>query len=149
MIELLIVVGVLGVLLAMIMSQIGFKQLGKARDAKRKDHLKRLSNAFEEYYNDNDHYPPADILSNCGSTVLAPYISQIPCDPGDESAYIYVSYPPGEIDEPSAYGIYASLEKTSDPVIESLGCTDGCKTDPPIDPKYNYGVSQGISVSSK
>lgn len=145
-IELVIVIALIGIVFTIVMSQIGFEQVGRARDAKRKDHLKRIADAFEEYYNDYGQYPPHTILSNCGGSELSPYINQVPCDPGDGSAYVYQPYPDNT--NRRAYRVYTALEKgESDQAVEDLGCLNGCMS-PPLDPKYNYGVAQGVPVSN-
>jgi len=147
-IEVIIVVAIIAVLFIIVMSQAGYGQLDRARDAKRKDNLKRIGDAFEEYYNDNDHYPPQGILNNCGGPELQPYLNQVPCDPDDGSAYMYRPYPDGS-SKPSAYRIYAALERgKSDQAVRDLGCFNGCVVVPPVPAKYNYGVAQGVPVSN-
>lgn len=148
LIEVIIVVALIAILFGVVMSQAGYGQIDRARDAKRKDNLKKIGSAFEEYYNDNNHYPPQGILNNCGGPELQPYLNQVPCDPGNGSAYIHRPYPDGS-SEPSAYRIYAALERgEGDQAVEDLGCVGGCKVVPSVPAKYNYGVAQGVPVSN-
>lgn len=138
LIEIIVVVAIIGVLFVIVASQVGLGQMDKARDAKRKDSLKRIKIAFEEYYNDNNDYPPNTILDDCDGNDLVPYLSKIPCDPANGTAYEYVPDPSG------GYRIYALLERESDPVIRELGCEGGC----PLAPSYNYVVFEGVGVNN-
>jgi type II secretory pathway pseudopilin PulG len=154
MTEVLVVVGIIGVLFVALMAAFNRNQLGRARDATRKDDLKRLKNAFEEYYNDNSCYPARDILLTCNGDGLRPYLSSIPCDPTGQP-YVYMPYPSFS-DTCSGYRIYSIMEWESDPVIEELNCKGGCGL--PADDiagqgaiydaeDYSYGVSEGVPVS--
>jgi prepilin-type N-terminal cleavage/methylation domain-containing protein len=79
LIEVLIVVTIILFLMIALYRTIGIN-VEKARDADRKKDLKEIKVAFENYYNDKNCYPPADSLDTCDSTVLAPYLPQVPCD---------------------------------------------------------------------
>lgn len=141
LIEILIVVAIIGVLGAAL--TLGFtRQLSRARDAQRKDHLEDIRVAFEDYYNDNQCYPPLATLTECGSTALDPYLKEIPCDPVDERPYVYFSLG-GDVC--SGYRVLVRLENTNDPNIESSGCdaTNGCYWN---DPAYNFGIAMGDSL---
>lgn len=99
-------------------------QLGKARDARRKSDLNKLKNLLEDYYNDNDCYPPS-------LNQLAPdYIGQLPTDPLTHQSYQYF---PNGCDK---YRIYVKLDYEKDPVIAEVGCQGGCG------PQclYNFGI---------
>lgn len=154
MIEILVVVAILGVLFALLLMSLGAGQMGRARDAERKDDLQSIKVAFEEYYNDNGCYPAADILSTCGSSELSPYLSAIPCDPSTNMPYVYVPHP-DNFNTCRGYRVYAALEYDADPVIHELGCVGGCgiitdsmlpEGDLRSSDQYNYGVSEGVPV---
>lgn len=98
LIELLIVIAVLGILITGLIVIINpMQQIGKARDAQRKNTLKQLQNALEQYYNDNKSYPvtpggyyssePGDVVSNNngnwipGLAATTKYINALPRDP--------------------------------------------------------------------
>ena len=71
LIELLVVIAILAVLI--LIGLISWRsQFDKAKDAARKDDLQRLSIALEEYFNDNDCYPPTGTLDTCGGDELSP-----------------------------------------------------------------------------
>jgi len=147
LIELLIAVSIL-ILLFMITIVSWRNHLNKANDAKRKDDLQRISIAFEEYFSDNNCYPPADILQTCGGDQLQPYLDSVPCDPVYNTPYCYVT------DEDSLicflnYRVLAPLKNISDPIIskhdchgeEFCGYEDICAIPAQDISGYNYGVS--------
>jgi len=143
LIELLIVIAIIAVLI--IVGWMSWRnQFNKAKDADRKDDLQRLSIAFEEYFNDYECYPPADILQNCGGDELSPYLESIPCDPVTDTAYCYIS------DDlcPRSFRILTSLDNTNDPIITKLQCHGEayCGYERPDcataeQEGYNYGVT--------
>lgn len=117
LIEIMIVFTILTVL--SLMSFIAWQnQAAKARDARRKTDIKRLSLAFEDYYADTAAYPELDIIKNCGGAELKPYLDQpIPCDPITHNPYCYLSNPARQ-----EFRILTALENDSDPAIGQLGC---------------------------
>jgi len=138
LIELMIIVTIVGILV--IISLIGLqKQLPKARDGQRKADLNRLKIAFEDYYNDHNCYPPPewfDNSSDCGSNVLRPYLSSIPCDKKTRQPYIIQTDNTGC----TWYKIYTNLENSDDPAVF-----------PPVVVNtnvYNYGVSSGSTPAA-
>jgi prepilin-type N-terminal cleavage/methylation domain-containing protein len=145
LIELIIVIAILAILLI-----IGFmlwrSQFDKAKDASRKADLQRLSIAFEDYYNDNNCYPPVNVLDVCGSDELAPYLDSVPCDPITQTPYCYIT---DDINPEcfQSYRLLSSLDYTDDPIIALLKCHGQehcgyeyiCATDEQSE--YNYGVS--------
>lgn len=143
LIELLIVISIIAVLI--IVGWMTWRnQFDKAKDTSRKDDLQRLSIAFEEYFNDYECYPPADILQNCGGDELSPYLESIPCDPLTDTAYCYIADEPC----PRNFRILASLDNTSDPIIAKLQCHGEtyCGYEQPEcataeQEGYNYGVA--------
>lgn len=151
MIEILIVTAVIGVLVIAALSILP-QQINKGRDGRRKSDLQKIKIAFEDYFNDNDCYPDPDILNNCGSADLAPYLSSIPCDPRTDSKYLYA---PEQVACPHHYRVFANLETDTDPVIVDLGChtISGCGAYTffaaelgAAAMEYDYGVSEGVPV---
>lgn len=141
LIELLIAFTIL-VLLAMLGFIAWQNQPAKARDARRKADIQRLTTAFEDYYGDAVAYPPANILTACGGDKLKTYSdSPIPCDPLTNTPYCYIF----DSDDPvgQEFRVLASLENSSDPDIDRLGCGGpgqcGWKTE--CGPGFNYGAS--------
>jgi prepilin-type N-terminal cleavage/methylation domain-containing protein len=152
LIEILIVVAILSLLTISSIFMLT-NNLAKGRDTKRKGDLDRIKIAFEEYYVDNDTYPPEDALSNCGSSDLSPYLQTVPCDPKTKSAYCYV-YDADNIGQ--NYRILGSLEYKNDPIISKLNCDDDpdycghedvCSS---YGSNFNYGVaSSNIVVNAE
>lgn len=141
MIELLVVLAIIGVMA--ILFFFGMRgQIEKGRDAKRKDDLEDIKIAYEDYYSDNDCYPPDDALSNPASTALEPYLNPIPRDPLTDDPYRYLPLSgtcPG-------YRLLTKLEFQDDPSIFEVGCT---KTSCGLSTDYlevNYGVAVGTDV---
>jgi len=132
MIEALIVVTVIGILGAMAIFAAKL-QIAKGRDARRKSDLAKIQKALEDYMNDHGCYP--DSLE-CGAS-FSPYLTAIPCDPINSPYFNYFySYNAAESCK-SWYKIYTRLEYTKDPIIEKVGCKDGCGPSN----NYNYWVS--------
>lgn len=143
LIELLITIAIIAILVVIAVWSIT-QNLAKARDSKRKSDLDRLKIAFEDYYGDNQAYPPADSLADCGSSSLAPYLGSIPCDPKTKTAYCYVY----DIDNAGQnYRIYSSLENNNDPIVRELSCDEDptyCGYENECSSwghRFNYGVS--------
>src|SRR3990167_8966396 len=104
LIELLIVIAILAILIIIAMMSWRL-QVDKARDAQKKDDLHRISIAFEEYFSDNECYPPADILQNCQGDEFDPYLDKIPCDPTTGLPYCYIT----DLDNPSCFRSFKIL----------------------------------------
>jgi prepilin-type N-terminal cleavage/methylation domain-containing protein len=153
LIELLIVVAILIALI--IMGWFAWRtQLNKARDAQRKNHLERISVAFEDYYNDNECYPPSGIIYICNGPELEPYLYDIPCDPVYGTPYCYIPDPDNP-DCGQTYKILAPLANSGDPIIQKLLCHGAdscgydlvCEADTGTDTDYNYGVgSSNVAI---
>lgn len=143
LIELLIVVTIIGILVVISIWSIT-SNLAKSRDSKRKADLDRIKIAFEEYYVDNDTYPPADALSNCGGDELRPYLSNIPCDPRTKTSYCYIY---DADNNGQNYRLLSSLEYHDDPIIAKLSCDEDptyCGYEPEcssLGSRFTYGVS--------
>lgn len=141
--ELLIVVTIL--MLLMMAALVSWKtQINRAHDALRKKHLNDIKRAFEEYYNDNNCYPSADVMDgveDCGSANLQPYLTAVPCDPDSKLPYKYVPMD----DSCQGYRAFAGLKDTKDTDIAAQGCNGvtGCG----YEPQWNYGISSGGPVA--
>lgn len=134
LIELLIVVAILAILTLTVLSSLS-GQRTKGEDAKIKADLARLKIAFEDYYNDHNCYPPPawfTAAANCGSTILAPYLQTLTCDPKTGLPYPVETDPTGC----TWFKIYANLSTLSDPDLLSLTYSQGNVTK-----TANYGVS--------
>jgi type II secretory pathway pseudopilin PulG len=134
--EVIIIVAILMVLLTVCLVFF-YQQLAKGRDGKRKADLAQWQNVLEDYINDAVCYPEGLV---CGvireDSVLKGYITEIPCDPVDNSQYNYLfTYSVGE-DCNKWYKIYTKLENEGDPVIAQVGCGNGCGPER----HYNYWV---------
>lgn len=138
MIEILIIVAIMALISVVLMGAFT-RQMSRARDAQRKDHLEEMRVAFEDYYNDNQCYPDLTILSQCGSRELAPYLKEIQCDPLDKEPYAAFSL---RGDSCRGYRVLTRLENREDPNIASMGCDsiNGCYYE---DPAYNFGIAMG------
>jgi len=137
--ELLIVVAVLAVLMVVFLAAFKpWTQQAKARDSRRKSDLQKLKSPLEDYYNDNNCYPP--LLQTLADE---DYIGEEPKDPDTGDLYSYEADP-----NCNWYRIYATLEFTTDSEIVEVGCGAGCGPggdEGTGDDKctYNYGVSGG------
>lgn len=132
-IEVLIVVSILALLMMALLLSVK-NQRQKAEDARIKSDLDRLKIAFEDYYNDNNCYPPTawfDTADDCGSNLLQPYLNAIPCDPKSD-----LPYPLEHVgNQCSGFRLYGSLENYADPSVADLCVGSGGST------LGNYGVS--------
>ena len=152
--EILIVVALLVALaIALLITLNPWAQINKGHDTKRKHELTLLSKEFEDYYNDNNCYPPPEkvcydaptqrpdgsfICHICGSEStspsFSPYLSQLPCDPRQPTKkYLY------QVDSltcPSLYRGYAYLTNNADPVAK-----DYCSGGGSGETDYNWGVA--------
>lgn len=147
-IEVLIVVTIMLLLMVALYRTIG-NDVNKARDTDRKKALKEIKIAFENYYNDNDCYPPADALKNCGATNLAPYLAQVPCDKLGQN-YLYVPVANARGETCGGYRVLTKLTILSDPMIEQVGCPFGCGNlpeDVESPESYNYGIAEGVPLN--
>ncbi len=127
LIELLIVITIIGILSALVLTNIQSAR-ERARDARRKTDLAAIKSALRLYYNDQKVFPSSSggNISACsgscswGSSSFADgttiYMNTLPSDPSstttDTIPYIYT-----KINDDS-YAIVANLENESDPDIE-------------------------------
>lgn len=155
MIELLIVVAILALIGTAMFMGLSIHMM-KARDSRRKADLEKLKVAFENYYNDNECYPPLDVFFNGGVApdpalcneplaALDPYLKEVPCDPTTGTPYVY--YAPEGGDVCDGYRLYTKLENNADPSINKVGCDQGiCGTSGEPYTTNNYGISMGAAI---
>lgn len=116
-VTLIIVIG-----LIILVSLNPLAQILKGYDTRRKSDLAQLKIAFENYYSDHDCYPQKEVLSNCGSADLMPYLTKIPCDPNDGTPYKIHTIPADSVC-PQQYAIYGSMLSFFDTLANSIpGC---------------------------
>ena len=113
LIELIVVLGIIGILTATILFTIDpLTQFKKGRDTTRKSDLENIRTALEIYRKNESRYPAAPL--NCDEPLSSnniSYMTEVPCDPSG-SSYVY------SVDENGVvYTIYACLEYTKDPDI--------------------------------
>ncbi|MFZ2200062.1 MAG: prepilin-type N-terminal cleavage/methylation domain-containing protein [Microgenomates group bacterium] len=148
LIEIVIVVAIVAILISMVIFGLT-SNLAKSRDSKRKADLDRIKIALEDYYGDKGEYPTQDLLSTCDTESLKPYLSNIPCDPKTQKPYCYI-YDTDSIGQ--NYRLLASLENSSDPIIETIGCNIspifcGYETECILyGNSYNYGIASSNIV---
>ncbi len=146
-IEILVIVAILLILMLALYRTLG-RDVDKARDADRKQDLKEIKVAFENYYNDKGCYPPEGALDTCGDTALAPYLPQVPCDKLGHS-YLYLPVANAQGASCGGYRILTKLSILKDPMIVQVGCPNGCGGIPVgiADPNsYNYGIAEGVPL---
>jgi len=140
LIELLIVLAIVSLLILLFFSSSSI-YIGRARDSERKSDLEKIKVAFEDYYNDNECYPPAGVLSDCDGTSLSPYLSSIPCDPSSNDPYKYYALQGNNC---GGFRVLTSLYDKNDTAVLQLNCDETLGCDPNTAPEvYNYGVSAG------
>lgn len=166
--EILIVVSLIAVLVAgLIMLLNPMKLIGRGFDNRRKQDLTMLKRAFEDFYNDNNHYPlSTDIcydaaISNpnprtdsgdlsacschiCGTKAairnFTPYMNTLSCDPqSPNSDYLYDFDCVADGASPAWFRIYTKLNDDQDSAVEKLGCGTGCG--PTADKTYNFAIT--------
>lgn len=139
LVELLIVLSIFIMLIAFGAFSL-IVQVGKGQDAKRKDDLRKISLAFEDYFNDHGCYPNDDVLDNCGSSDFSPYLSHIPCDPVTKEPY--VMFYSGSDSCHKWFAVFALLSYAKDPSIAQGECPWGCLIpDDSGESIYNWAVS--------
>jgi len=149
LIEILIVVALLMLVLVAIFKVFNV-DINRAKDAQRKSDLRDIKLAFEDYYNDHGTYPPEEYLADCGGESLKPYLKVVPCDPVTGEPYLYMPSP-GDGDNSGGYRVLSILDDLSDPIIQKLGCQNGCgipEGNPQFDSSFHYvyGVAEGVPL---
>lgn len=153
LIELLIVITIIGILASIGLNSFTSAQK-KGRDARRKTHLKQLTDALESYYNDQGQYPSDDGSGNlmgCGinavelctwgttafsnTTTGTVYMVETPNDGSTGQNYYYDAI--ADVTLNNKFLLYARLENTQD--IDVPKNVDG-------DPQVYNGTSCGSSI---
>jgi prepilin-type N-terminal cleavage/methylation domain-containing protein len=112
--ELLVVVALVAIIASALLTTINpFTQYLRGYDTVRRDDLTRLRTAFENYYIDHDCFPSNELLSQCGSNALAPYLDKVPCDPGTKQPYTLLSLPENSSCS-QKFAIYSELANKAD-----------------------------------
>jgi general secretion pathway protein G len=149
LIEIIVVLALLAIVLLAVFRNFN-TDLGKAKDAQRKDDLNNIKLAMEDYYSDHNSYPPPELLQDCDGPAMQPYLKEVPCDPVTGEPYLYL---PDLISSTGihAYRVLSYLSSSQDPIVEQLGCQNGCGI-PEDHPsfqqslKYIYGVAEGVPL---
>lgn len=112
LIELLIVISIIGVLSALLLSNMQDAR-ARARDAKRKSDLKQVQKAIEMYRQDENAVPDDgwSALTSALEGGTAVQMREVPEDPLDTGEYQYVYSWGGQYE----YDLIACLENASDP----------------------------------
>lgn len=146
LIEVLLVVSLL--LLVLIAAFRSFRgDINRSRDAQRKSDLRDIKLAFEDYHSDHGGYPPEEFLADCGGDSLQPYLREVPCDPETGLPYLYFAF---GANNSSGYRVLSILDDLSDPVIQTLGCQNGCGVPAEAEVgnsyQYVYGIAEGVPL---
>lgn len=110
LLEMLVVIGIIAILLGMGATSYSTAQK-KARDAKRKDDLKTIQNALEQYYSICGYQYPTPASGRFNSVIcLSPSVAILPTVPVDPKTI--TPYPCNNCDQ-SKYSICTTLETES------------------------------------
>lgn len=131
LIELLIVIAIIGILTSMGLYSWGSAQQ-KARDNRRKNDLKSIQQALENYYQNYGNYPGTATwngqLSGSDATVLnllqGPYVSKIPQDPVYPNTNQDYFYCVVSDSAQKKYNLYSILENTKDSEYGTYNVSD-------------------------
>ena len=120
LIELLIVIGLIGILSGLIIAVIDpEKQRARARDGIRQKDLGIISTALEQYYADNNSYPTSTDIAGLGTTLEAGSVymqsGTFPSDPKSGYAYCYTG-------SGQTFTLCAAIEALSDALTEEGAC---------------------------
>lgn len=111
LIELLVVISIIGVLASLVLVNFNAAR-ERTRDVQRKSDLDQVKKALRMYYNDNNSYPVAGVLSwgsvfqSTGGMV---YMKILPQDPTGGQTYSYQQQASGQ-----DFRLWATLENKSD-----------------------------------
>ena len=112
LLELLVVIGIIGVLVSLI--TVSFSNAQKtSRDSRRRQDLVSIQNAMEQYYAANNFAYPAANCSLQSCTALQTYMSNgvVPTDPLNTTGFQYTY-----VSAASGYTVTANLEKSVTPL---------------------------------
>ena len=130
LLELLIVIVIIGILALLIIPNITSAPK-KARDTKRKTDITTLRKGLEEYFVNNNVYPPTTgTVGPTGALVeltvgSAPIVKVLPVDPKNTGNYVY-SYTPANTN--STYTLNACLENDQDSSSGVITAVTPCTT---------------------
>lgn len=142
LVELLVSMAIIVSLMVMMIGTINPRGLiGKARDSIRKNDLKKMKVAFEEYYNDKGSYPYEEmnfckLKQNCGKLIagMNGYLKKCLCDPNGDP-YVLVT-------DLGWFKVITNLENKEDKDIPKDWYTDNRYSSLNLDKNsVNYGVS--------
>lgn len=130
LLEMLVVLGIIGVIMAIATSSFSTAQK-KARDSRRRSDLKAIQNAVEQYYSVCGYkYPTANPEPTNGREITSvvclnpssAILPAVPKDPKSDAAYVYTS-------EGSFYTLCIPTRVATPPIFESeSGTTPFCIT---------------------
>ena len=89
LIELLIVIAIISILISVGLASFRRAQM-QARDRQRQADLSNIAGALEQFYGDNNSYPPDLDALRTNPTTTTPYIRVIPADPSTTADYTYI-----------------------------------------------------------
>lgn len=140
MAEILIVMAIIALLSTMMFYGSIQSSFQKARDAKRKQDLNKMTSLLENYYNDNQVYPPSNPVYPSDGTIEnapwgGPFGSYAPSLPRDPQSPVQVYFYQVDVNR-HFFALYAKLENRNDDEIERSGCKNGCGPGN----SYNYAV---------
>lgn len=157
LIELLIVISIIGILAALILTNVqGVRE--RARDARRKSDLVSIKSSLRLYYNDQKSFPTSTNgeIIGCGDTLTACnwgesrfaigdtiYMNNLPNDPSFGGSNSTATYAYHQVSDDS-YILVAQLENQSDPdIADSQGrCNTQYGTITDSDPEHDYVVCE-------
>ena len=110
LIELLVVISIIAIL--SVIGLVAYNTfLKNARDSKRQSDLKFIQSSLEEYHADQHYYLPGTTLGSSITNSTKTYLTTVPKDPKDGSAYSYAAQPGGCATVTcTSYCLSASLE---------------------------------------
>ncbi|MDZ7587219.1 MAG: type II secretion system protein [Patescibacteria group bacterium] len=130
LIELLVVITIIGVLAALITTNLSDAR-ARARDSQKKQNFQQLKTALRLYYNDNQAYPVDGGTPYNTLTLNSQYIQSIP-------SFRYYE----QLDDGNGFIIVVALENPSDPDIAAsqLTCPASLATSLTYNPNADYAV---------
>lgn len=120
LLELLVVIGIIGILISMIVVAFSTAQLS-SRDARRRSDMKAMQDAFEQYYSDTENGAIRFAYgANCDAMTTSAYFPNAsrPVDPKNTGSYVYTCN-----STVSSYCVCTLLEKTGSGNASNDTCT--------------------------
>jgi len=139
LIELIVVIAIIGILSTIVMVSLNTAR-GKARDARRISDIRQLQLALQMYYDINGAYPTTT-EGLVKLTTPTAYITAVPVDPQNSSAYSYcapatLGY---HLGSPNVESRSTALDSDAD--VISDGCTSGSFSGADGSGPYVYDVT--------